>query len=662
MITAVTDSPTIYRPRPLVAAPTKSNAWQWQLRDAKGRWIQMGSNVVFMRNGQPVTGVVVGSPGPGRAAVKLPDGTVITAATSGLTVQSGPRPAKPQKATAKKSSGSPPRRGGSSGTGAKARIRRSNGGGSTSGTNEKRAESRSSDEDDELDDDRLRGADRASQSIESLIRQRAKAKGVKDPFDEGDEDRTRKPKTAAQKAKEKKQRAERARKDEASGKKAKPRKRKPLPKLTDAMAKQMNAVFREALADVREGQFGAAKSRLQDAYDKLEKISAPWLKKRMNFLIKGLTSIGGGITSAAAPFPAPAPLTAEGRHVRTPAGAAHYGQPIGTRITRDIVRPVVGRIVQRRSNGPFKPPPVSESRPCNPQTTMSMIPEQYRSVINNGGGTPDNPVHTSKGKYGVTIKQSDIEDHLRESIKAALNGTPVHPDVPPESLGRSKDWYRQSKQDTAEMLKQLVDAKNPDGSPRYPGAKDVSLRTALGVVAAMSPQMRWNQNIDHARRVIVAQLDHPDMPVEELKTQTKAGYFTNVEIGLKLLRGDDAALTGLKRQSFWNNLWNPDGDDHDVTLDGWMATALRLMGTTYKDDTPIGEDGALKWLYDETTKNYQPVVEGAGYVIMADAFRNVARELKMKPHELQAIYWTSLGGDVKRSMWEKPKAPKVVVR
>src|SRR6187399_3268323 len=114
--------------QPLVAAATKSGKWQWQLRDAKGRWIQMGSSVIFMHNGQPVTGTVVGSPGPGKASVKLPNGSVITVSTAGVTVAAGARPAKPQKASVKGGTkGGTAKggttKGGSSGTGAKARIK-----------------------------------------------------------------------------------------------------------------------------------------------------------------------------------------------------------------------------------------------------------------------------------------------------------------------------------------------------------------------------------------------------------------------------------------------------------------------------------------------------------------------------------------------------------
>lgn len=55
------------RSRPLTAAGT---SWKWQLRDASGQWIEMGSTVSWAARGQIRTGKIIGSPEPGRAQVK----------------------------------------------------------------------------------------------------------------------------------------------------------------------------------------------------------------------------------------------------------------------------------------------------------------------------------------------------------------------------------------------------------------------------------------------------------------------------------------------------------------------------------------------------------------------------------------------------------------
>ena len=60
------------------------NSWEWQLRDKNGRWIQMGSEVSFSHQGKMITGVIVGSPGPGKATIRLANGSTVTVPTAGV--------------------------------------------------------------------------------------------------------------------------------------------------------------------------------------------------------------------------------------------------------------------------------------------------------------------------------------------------------------------------------------------------------------------------------------------------------------------------------------------------------------------------------------------------------------------------------------------------
>jgi hypothetical protein len=56
---------------PVTAA---GNSWRWQLRDSKGQWIEMHSEVKWLANGVLRSGRVTGSPSPGVATVRDADG------------------------------------------------------------------------------------------------------------------------------------------------------------------------------------------------------------------------------------------------------------------------------------------------------------------------------------------------------------------------------------------------------------------------------------------------------------------------------------------------------------------------------------------------------------------------------------------------------------
>ena len=49
-------------------------SWRWQLRDSKGQWVEMGSEVKWLSQGVMRSGRVTGSPSPGVATVQDDDG------------------------------------------------------------------------------------------------------------------------------------------------------------------------------------------------------------------------------------------------------------------------------------------------------------------------------------------------------------------------------------------------------------------------------------------------------------------------------------------------------------------------------------------------------------------------------------------------------------
>jgi hypothetical protein len=65
-----------------------------------------------------------------------------------------------------------------------------------------------------------------------------------------------------------------------------------------------------------------------------------------------------------------------------------------------------------------------------------------------------------------------------------------------------------------------------------------------------------------------------------------------------------------KTWSFWQNLWRPD-NPYPVTLDSWMLRAHGLLASS-----------------------------GIGiYRMLADAYRDVARDVGLTPNQLQAMVW-----------------------
>lgn len=65
--TTQTTNPSEFSITPVVAG---GESWKWQLRDSKGKWVEMGAKVKWMAKGVQKAGEVVGSPKPGVATVE----------------------------------------------------------------------------------------------------------------------------------------------------------------------------------------------------------------------------------------------------------------------------------------------------------------------------------------------------------------------------------------------------------------------------------------------------------------------------------------------------------------------------------------------------------------------------------------------------------------
>jgi hypothetical protein len=111
-----------------------------------------------------------------------------------------------------------------------------------------------------------------------------------------------------------------------------------------------------------------------------------------------------------------------------------------------------------------------------------------------------------------------------------------------------------------------------------------------------------------------------DIVINVLRPEIHAMSTTGVTALIGVRTGNPEVLGGSKVRSFYNNIRFPDNTD-DVTIDTHMIRVL-----TGRMD--IGMHDVGKW-------GRNPYV----YKMMADSVREVAAEVGMKPHELQAALW-----------------------
>ena len=149
---------------------------------------------------------------------------------------------------------------------------------------------------------------------------------------------------------------------------------------------------------------------------------------------------------------------------------------------------------------------------------------------------------------------------------------------------------------------------------------DINYTTIVGVIAALSPRNRWERNMQDAETMVKVYTnggtydDLMNLKVYTFKTGKRkaaeilTGKVTNRQELLDILKGP-------KLQEFFNCIL---GDVDDVCIDGhaysiWVGDRITLANVP-----AIG-----KKLRDKIKSDYQ----------------KAAKEIGIKPHELQAITW-----------------------
>lgn len=156
-------------------------------------------------------------------------------------------------------------------------------------------------------------------------------------------------------------------------------------------------------------------------------------------------------------------------------------------------------------------------------------------------------------------------------------------------MDHGRDWYNAAARDVGDMAADF----------------GVSFEVAAGVVAALSPQTRWRENLAGARIVLRACQDRR-APVGV------RGYGANIAKAKRIALGEPArkVLGGPKVRAFWANIC---GDVCAVTVDVWAQRAA-------------------------TGRELSPP-SGARYERIAEAYRAAAEMVGEHPRDFQAIIW-----------------------
>jgi hypothetical protein len=189
-----------------------------------------------------------------------------------------------------------------------------------------------------------------------------------------------------------------------------------------------------------------------------------------------------------------------------------------------------------------------------------------------------------------------MTQHVRNILKVYRRATP-------EDTANGLEWYDRAKRHAKAI------------STKY----FIHTHTVIGVMAALSPNNRWERNVKDTERMCQAWVNGEDL--SDFKVSC---YNTMKQKAWSILEDDltddDDILTrlnGQKIRSFYSNIRGLT----EVTIDGHAYNiALGIRQGLTSDKTNMG-----KKLYRE----------------MQSAYVKAAKRVGVKPHELQAITWTT---------------------
>ena len=142
-------------------------------------------------------------------------------------------------------------------------------------------------------------------------------------------------------------------------------------------------------------------------------------------------------------------------------------------------------------------------------------------------------------------------------------------------------------------------------------ASGLSYDTCVGIIAALSPRVRWATNLVWATTIAHARAAGA-IEAPAVSTRSNRGLAWRIACGEAPLD----VMKGPKTRSFFANIA---GDERAVAVDVWAARAAE----GYRDErAPTGKR----------------------YAAIADAYREAADQRGLSPRDLQACVWVAVRG------------------
>lgn len=168
----------------------------------------------------------------------------------------------------------------------------------------------------------------------------------------------------------------------------------------------------------------------------------------------------------------------------------------------------------------------------------------------------------------------------------------VYEQASPLDIAEGLRWYNGAKKECSNLARR----------------NNLTLKQAVGIVAALSPRVNWGRNVIAAQNL-----------ARGIKGE---GFGANKIKAHKILEGQNPedVLRGDKVTAFYSNIMRP-STSQDVTIDRW---AIRVTL------------GSQDW----KTKVNTPTAKQ--YLQLGNEYREAAALVGLKPLELQAITWVTI--------------------